>query len=96
MEWWEWEASEQVRVRRGYFAELSVSMAGMASLAWRSPFGAVVLIATTLPASGFYLPGVAPIEYQEGAKVDLKVNKLTSTKTQLPYEWCAARGAGHS
>ena len=37
--------------------------------------------------SGFYLPGVAPIEYHEGAKVDLKVNKLTSTKTQLPYSW---------
>ena len=37
--------------------------------------------------AGFYLPGVAPIEYHEGAKVDLKVNKLTSTKTQLPYEW---------
>ena len=36
---------------------------------------------------GFYLPGVAPIEYADGAKVDLKVNKLTSTKTQLPYEW---------
>ncbi|CAE8581692.1 unnamed protein product [Polarella glacialis] len=32
-----------------------------------------------------YLPGVAPIEYQDGASVDLKVNKLTSVKTQLPY-----------
>uniref|UniRef100_A0A7S4BFB6 Transmembrane 9 superfamily member n=1 Tax=Chrysotila carterae TaxID=13221 RepID=A0A7S4BFB6_CHRCT len=38
-------------------------------------------------SSAFYLPGVAPIDYEDGARVDLKVNKLTSTKTQLPYEW---------
>jgi transmembrane 9 superfamily protein 2/4 len=46
-----------------------------------------VLLAAVLPCAGFYLPGVAPIEYEKGHKVDLKVNKLTSTKTQLPYEW---------
>lgn len=34
------------------------------------------------PASAFYLPGVAPRDYLPGEKVDLKVNKLTSTKTQ--------------
>mmetsp|Transcript_3504 Transcript_3504/g.6697 ORF Transcript_3504/g.6697 Transcript_3504/m.6697 type:complete len:619 (-) Transcript_3504:88-1944(-) len=38
-------------------------------------------------ARGFYLPGVAPIEYDAGAKVELKVNKLTSVKTQLPYSY---------
>ena len=38
-------------------------------------------------AAGFYLPGVAPQEYATGAKVDMKMNKLTSTKTQLPYEY---------
>ena len=48
-----------------------------------------VLLAAVLPCAGFYLPGVAPIEYEKGHKVDLKVNKLTSTKTQLPYEWYA-------
>eukprot|EP00967_Tisochrysis_lutea_P135498 scaffold240545_cov36-Tisochrysis_lutea.AAC.3 len=37
--------------------------------------------------AGFYLPGVAPIDYKDGELIDLKVNKLTSTKTQLPYEW---------
>ena len=47
----------------------------------------VLVSALVHSATGFYLPGVAPIEYHEGAKVDLKVNKLTSTKTQLPYEW---------
>ena len=39
-----------------------------------------------LPAA-FYLPGVAPREYLDQQPVDLKVNKLTSTKTQLPYEF---------
>ncbi|GFR87125.1 transmembrane 9 superfamily member [Elysia marginata] len=35
----------------------------------------------------FYLPGVAPTEFQEGQLVDIKAVKLTSTKTQLPYEF---------
>lgn len=44
------------------------------------------LLATTTSIShAFYLPGVAPIEYEEHSTVDLKVNKLTSVKTQLPY-----------
>eukprot|EP00406_Dinophysis_acuminata_P043499 CAMPEP_0179311090 /NCGR_PEP_ID=MMETSP0797-20121207/52504_1 /TAXON_ID=47934 /ORGANISM="Dinophysis acuminata, Strain DAEP01" /LENGTH=647 /DNA_ID=CAMNT_0021020847 /DNA_START=67 /DNA_END=2008 /DNA_ORIENTATION=- len=38
-------------------------------------------------AGGFYLPGVAPTEYHEGSRVELKVNKLTSIKTQLPYRY---------
>ncbi|CAL5229966.1 g13397 [Coccomyxa viridis] len=38
-------------------------------------------------AQGFYLPGVAPQDYAKGDKVVLKVNKLTSTRTQLPYEY---------
>ena len=39
------------------------------------------------PSTSFYLPGVAPKDYLPGEKVELKVNKLTSTKTQLPYEY---------
>jgi transmembrane 9 superfamily protein 2/4 len=54
---------------------------------------AVLVLASTILAmallpyrtAAIYLPGVAPREYQEGGKVDLKVNKLTSVKTQLPY-----------
>lgn len=41
----------------------------------------------TRQLDAFYLPGVAPTEYQDGAPVDLKVNKLNSVKTQLPYEY---------
>jgi len=52
---------------------------------WLVP-GATVL-SFLRPGSAFYLPGVAPIEYDDGAVVDLKVNKLTSVKTQLPYDY---------
>jgi len=39
------------------------------------------------PAGAFYLPGVAPKDYMPGERVSLLVNKLTSTKTQLPFEY---------
>jgi len=45
---------------------------------------ALLLIA---PAFGFYLPGVSPHEYMDGELVELRVNKITSTVTQLPYEY---------
>lgn len=35
----------------------------------------------------FYLPGVAPEDFQKGDLLKVKVNKLTSTKTQLPYSY---------
>ena len=38
-------------------------------------------------ADAFYLPGVAPREYADGDKVEIKVHKLSSPKTQLPYEY---------
>ncbi|KAL1515628.1 hypothetical protein AB1Y20_002246 [Prymnesium parvum] len=47
----------------------------------------LLLCALPLCAHGFYLPGVAPRDYAPGERVELKVNKLTSTKTQLPYEY---------
>jgi len=35
----------------------------------------------------FYLPGVAPAEYDPGERIFLSVNKLTSVHTQLPYRY---------
>eukprot|EP01095_Lingulamoeba_sp_RSL-Kostka_P006661 TRINITY_DN20_c1_g1_i1.p1 TRINITY_DN20_c1_g1~~TRINITY_DN20_c1_g1_i1.p1 ORF type:complete len:632 (+),score=174.44 TRINITY_DN20_c1_g1_i1:96-1991(+) len=35
----------------------------------------------------FYLPGIAPKEFQDGEPVPLKVNKMVSAITQLPYEY---------
>ena len=43
----------------------------------------VVPLFSALAAAGFYLPGVAVREYQADERVEIKVNKLTSTKTQL-------------
>ncbi|KAK3089670.1 hypothetical protein FSP39_005498 [Pinctada imbricata] len=36
---------------------------------------------------GFYVPGVAPVEFVEGAEVEVKAVKMTSVRTQLPYEY---------
>ncbi|KAL0297344.1 UNVERIFIED_CONTAM: Transmembrane 9 superfamily member 8 [Sesamum radiatum] len=35
----------------------------------------------------FYLPGVAPQDFEKGDPLNVKVNKLTSIKTQLPYSY---------
>jgi len=40
-----------------------------------------------LPCAAFYLPGVAPRDYQVGEIIDIKVVKLDSVKTQLPYDY---------
>ena len=45
---------------------------------------AVALLST---ASAFYLPGIAPHEYADGERVEIKVNQLSSTKTQMPYDY---------
>jgi len=45
-----------------------------------------ILVVSSI-SHAFYLPGIAPIEYAEDSTVDLKVNKLTSVKTQLPYRY---------
>ena len=38
-------------------------------------------------ANGFYLPGVAPADFEINELMDLKSVKMTSVKTQLPYEF---------
>jgi transmembrane 9 superfamily protein 2/4 len=47
----------------------------------------LALAFTAQCAVAFYLPGVAPQQYAEGETVALKVNKLDSVKTQLPYKY---------
>ncbi|KAL0397004.1 UNVERIFIED_CONTAM: Transmembrane 9 superfamily member 7 [Sesamum calycinum] len=37
--------------------------------------------------NSFYLPGVAPRDFMRGDELQVKVNKLSSTKTQLPYDF---------
>ncbi|CAL9053798.1 unnamed protein product [Musa banksii] len=46
------------------------------------------LLYLVLPsARAFYLPGVAPRDFQKDDELQVKVNKLSSTKTQLPYDY---------
>lgn len=45
-------------------------------------------ISTIYPTTlGFYVPGVAPVEFTKGQIIDVKAVKMTSTRTQLPYEY---------
>jgi len=46
-----------------------------------------LFVAALDSAAAFYLPGVAPHDFKQGEHVEIKVNKLTSTRTQLPYEY---------
>ena len=48
---------------------------------------AVLALAAVRPSEGFYLPGVSPHQYLPGERVEVKVNKLSSTVTQLPYDY---------
>ena len=44
-------------------------------------------VATAVPSPEWYLPGVTPVQYLQGQRVPLFVNKLTSVKTQLPFAY---------
>ncbi|XP_074640528.1 transmembrane 9 superfamily member 4-like [Tubulanus polymorphus] len=48
---------------------------------------AVILLAYWPAVEGFYIPGVASVEFHKGDVVDVKAVKMTSTHTQLPYEY---------
>ena len=36
---------------------------------------------------GFYVPGVAPTDFNEGDKIEVRAVKMTSSQTQLPFEY---------
>lgn len=46
-----------------------------------------IIFALASTANCFYLPGVAPQDFSKADELQVKVNKLTSTKTQLPYDF---------
>ncbi|KAH0888032.1 hypothetical protein HID58_050461 [Brassica napus] len=47
----------------------------------------LILLLCVHVAHSFYLPGVAPQDFEKGDELKVKVNKLTSIKTQLPYSY---------
>ncbi|KAL8160857.1 hypothetical protein V2J09_012346 [Rumex salicifolius] len=50
-------------------------------------FSLLCALCLVSPSYSFYLPGVAPRDFQRGDPLQVKVNKLSSTKTQLPYDY---------
>ena len=53
-----------------------------------SPIVSVILVtAMVSKTSGFYVPGVAPQDFSDGDKIDVRAIKMTSSHTQLPYEY---------
>ncbi|CAG7891456.1 unnamed protein product [Brassica rapa] len=53
----------------------------------RSAIAFTLLLSFIHVAHSFYLPGVAPQDFEKGDELKVKVNKLTSIKTQLPYSY---------
>ena len=48
----------------------------------------LVMILTLVNLSQqFYVPGVAPQDFSEGDKIEVRAIKMTSAHTQLPYEY---------
>lgn len=47
----------------------------------------LLLLCLTCKTSTFYVPGVAPINFHQNDPVEIKAVKLTSSRTQLPYEY---------
>jgi hypothetical protein len=45
----------------------------------------LALLALLGCATGYYIPGVSAIDYKKGDEVKLRVSKLTSIHTLLPY-----------
>ena len=49
--------------------------------------GWLLLVLLDQCTHAFYVPGVAPIDFEKEEKLDIKAVKMTSSKTQLPYEY---------
>ncbi|XP_067096178.1 transmembrane 9 superfamily member 4 [Osmerus mordax] len=47
----------------------------------------MLLVCVFPVAQSFYVPGVAPMNFHQGSAVEIKAVKLTSSRTQLPYEY---------
>eukprot|EP00186_Timspurckia_oligopyrenoides_P002723 CAMPEP_0182441766 /NCGR_PEP_ID=MMETSP1172-20130603/771_1 /TAXON_ID=708627 /ORGANISM="Timspurckia oligopyrenoides, Strain CCMP3278" /LENGTH=647 /DNA_ID=CAMNT_0024636293 /DNA_START=117 /DNA_END=2060 /DNA_ORIENTATION=- len=50
----------------------------------------VVFLIFALICEGFYIPGTAPVDYEEGAEMEVFGTKLYSLKSQLPKDYYSA------
>jgi len=55
-------------------------------LLWITVYLVIILVQTS-NAVGFYIPGVAPVDYPQGAALTIKTTKLVSSKSVLPYNY---------
>lgn len=62
-------------------------MARCSRPSWGSALLLLLGLSGLFAAQGFYLPGVAPQDFKKKDVMFLKVNKLSSIKNQLPYEY---------
>lgn len=51
----------------------------------------LLFCSSVLVVDCFYVPGVAPVEFVRGQKIDVKAVKMTSSRTQLPYQYYSLR-----
>lgn len=51
------------------------------------PLAVVIFLLSCRLESGFYVPGVAPVEFRKLDPIEVKAVKLTSTRTLLPFEY---------
>jgi transmembrane 9 superfamily member 2/4 len=59
----------------------------VACLSYAVAAGLLFALSSTRSVSGFYFPGVKPHSFKDGERVQLKVNALTSTHTQIPRDY---------
>ncbi|CAF1006708.1 unnamed protein product [Didymodactylos carnosus] len=53
----------------------------------RSSFILYIFCCLYVPTTCFYFPGVAPTDFERHDPVEVRAVKMTSTKTQLPYDY---------
>lgn len=46
-----------------------------------------IFVCFIIASNGFYVPGVAPVEFKRNQRIEVKAVKMTSIHTQLPYEY---------
>ncbi|XP_030079037.1 transmembrane 9 superfamily member 4 [Drosophila hydei] len=58
---------------------------------WSVMFALLASSSIVVIVDCFYVPGVAPVEFVRGQKIDVKAVKMTSSRTQLPYQYYSLR-----
>lgn len=51
----------------------------------------LLLMIVCKSSMGFYVPGVAPVEFTKGSPVEVRAVKMTSSLTQLPYDYYSVK-----